>query len=136
MVSALIYLLPLSVFIESAIPKLKSNSSKHESESQIYDDLYEDYPFADLDFNATGSGSGPSGGLHWTHLLHSPYLTGSTKHHTKKQPPRGKTCQPITVEFCRDLWYNQTKLPNSFGHRTQLEAAEEVSPLPPDNIHL
>lgn len=46
-------------------------------------------------------------------------------------PTHGK-CEPITVQLCRDIQYNETIMPNLFGHNTQEEAgsiAQQYLPL-------
>ncbi|XP_077436007.1 frizzled-7-like [Vanacampus margaritifer] len=39
---------------------------------------------------------------------------------------RLELCQPISTPICADLPYNQTIMPNNFGHSTQAEAAAEM----------
>jgi hypothetical protein len=37
------------------------------------------------------------------------------------------SCEPITIPMCQGLRYNSTRMPSFLGHRTQDEAAEDVS---------
>ncbi len=35
-------------------------------------------------------------------------------------------CEPITITLCKDMGYNMTKYPNSYGHERQEEAGLEA----------
>jgi frizzled protein 5/8 len=37
-----------------------------------------------------------------------------------------KSCEPIKIPLCKEVGYNQTSYPNSYGHETQEEAGLEV----------
>ncbi|GMT28675.1 hypothetical protein PFISCL1PPCAC_19972 [Pristionchus fissidentatus] len=46
-------------------------------------------------------------------------------------PHTTQTCQPITLQICKDVAYNMTMLPNLLGHTTQEDAAQAMSQFNP-----
>lgn len=49
-----------------------------------------------------------------------------------QNPSHGEAaCEPLVQSFCQGLGYNMTIVPNSFGHRSQRQALNELQPLVP-----
>lgn len=38
----------------------------------------------------------------------------------------GGSCEPITILMCKDVQYNETRMPNLLGHQTQEDAGNEL----------
>ena len=43
-----------------------------------------------------------------------------------KYSPKQARCEPIEISLCETMRYNMTRMPNSFGHSNQREAAEAI----------
>ncbi|XP_072769154.1 uncharacterized protein [Nerophis lumbriciformis] len=52
------------------------------------------------------------------------FTTESCQHHAVST---GGTCEPLTIQMCQGLSYNQTIMPNQLGHASQREAALRMS---------
>ncbi|XP_061771405.1 atrial natriuretic peptide-converting enzyme-like isoform X2 [Nerophis ophidion] len=52
------------------------------------------------------------------------FTTESCQHHTVAT---AGTCEPLTIQMCQGLSYNQTIMPNHLGHASQREAALRMS---------
>ena len=68
-------------------------------------------------FDLTGHSVNDSSTLNHTH-------SESMHHHHEKTEPK---CEPITLQMCKGIGYNHTKMPNQLNHDTQDEAGLEVN---------
>nr|XP_057909021.1 atrial natriuretic peptide-converting enzyme-like isoform X2 [Doryrhamphus excisus] len=64
-------------------------------------------------------------GLSWPKALGcDDFTTASCQHYAVAS---GGTCEPLTIQMCQGLSYNQTITPNLLGHTSQREAALKMS---------
>ncbi|XP_054637904.1 atrial natriuretic peptide-converting enzyme-like [Dunckerocampus dactyliophorus] len=64
-------------------------------------------------------------GLSWPETLGcEAFSTASCQHYAASS---GGTCEPLTIQMCQGLSYNQTITPNLLGHASQREAAFKMS---------